>query len=95
MDPEKLNRIVLFGEDLGFDVRTQRADYATFERQTHDYNVEVIYDADRSKYGKPVAYVSTSSMNEDNLEVWREFTAWIQKAIVLADKLMGTKVNGA
>lgn len=94
MDKEKLDRIVKFGEDLGFVVRAHRENYATFEIRNNDYRIEVVYDSERKQYGRDVAYISTSSLNEDNLSVWREFTAVIQKAIVLADKLKETKVNG-
>jgi hypothetical protein len=94
MDQEKLNRIVNFGEDLGFVVRAHRDNYATFEIRNNDFRIEVVYDAERKQYGRDVAYISTSSLNEDDLNVWRDFTAVIQKAVVLADKLKETKVNG-
>jgi len=95
MDIEKLDRIGAIAESMGFEVRIQNKDYATFNAWKNGFCVEVVFDKNRELFVNETTYISSSSVNSDDLDVFREFTAYLQKAIVIADKLKETKVNGA
>ncbi len=95
MDLEKLDRIGRIAEDMGFEVRIHNISRADFRVWTEGFFVEVVYDSERAFFVDEIVYISTSAVNSDDLDVFREFTAYVQKAIVIADKLKETKVNGA
>jgi len=79
---------------MGFKVRIPSNDYASFQVWKNGFCVEVVFDQNRDFFVNETTYISTSAVNSDDLDVLREFTSYVQKAIVLADKLKETKVNG-
>jgi len=94
MDYDKLKEIEEFANGIGFRAIVADFGYATFGVRTDNFIIEVVYDVARKEYLSEQVYVSTSSMNTDDMDVLKGFKSYVEKAIVIADKLKETKVNG-
>lgn len=95
MDIEKLNRIGTVAESMGFKSRVYGSERAEFDVNVCGGSICIVYDISRRFFTEDIVYISSSAVNSADLDVFREFTAYLQKAIVIADKLKETKVNGA
>ena len=87
MDAGKLKEIAKQAEEMGFQTRVKSDEYVQIRRWVDEYFVEIVYDINRVwAVGSPV-FISTSSVNSDNLNTWKEFLDYIEKAIQIAEKL--------
>jgi len=96
MNYDKLKEIEEFAKGIGFRARVADFGYATFGVRTDNFIIDIRYDITRTKFSftTEAVSVSTSSMNTDDMDVLRDFKSYVEKAIVIADKLRETKVNG-
>jgi len=93
MDIENLNTIVKIAETIGFNSNIVNSEYAAFNKRTSNFSVDIVYRVKTDK--ENAVYVSSSSVNTDDLDSVKDFSEYVQKAIMLAYILNETKVNGA
>jgi len=90
MEIEKLNRISEFASNMGFKTDVLQEDKAYFSIRKPIFALEVGYLRNPVNPRNEV-YVMSSSVNTYDLDAIREFSLYLTKALILADKIKEVK----
>ncbi len=92
INTKQLKNVITFAENLGFRANARDVDHGFFEVNNRDFTVSVGYDFNIITKEYDIA-VSNSSVNSTDIQVIKEFSDYVQKAIILADKFWRESLN--